>query len=356
MASDFGGTLRKYTKRVNNALNGLIKKEVNIAKRLTPIHGEYYGDIGEYLGRGGKRLRPAALIVGYEGVGAKESGDIDLASLSIELLHNATLLHDDLIDHDETRRGGPTFHAKYRERYRKKVDKAEDFGMAAAILGGNSTYNLGLEILLNSGFKPDLTIQAVSLYQRSFREVIEGVLFESFLALKGESKEDEYLDVIRLKTSALFEKGLLIGATLGGGTGSQKKAISQYGILTGQAFQIQDDILGTFGTEKVTGKPADSDIKEGKQTILIIKAFELATESEKESIGKTLGNQNASQNEISAVRRIIEEVGALDYAKELSISLAKRGQKSLDSAKPELTQEASRFLKQLSDFVVKRSY
>lgn len=356
MANGFEATLEKYAERVNNALNGLIKREVDVARRLTPIHGEYYGDIGEYLERGGKRLRPAALIVGYEGVGAKGSGDIDLASLSIELLHNATLLHDDLIDHDEIRRGGPTFHAKYRERYRKRVDKAEDFGMAAAILGGNSTYNLGLEILLRSGFKPDITVQAISLYQRSFREVIEGVLFESFLALKGESNEDEYLDVIRLKTSALFEKGLLIGATLGGGTDSQKKAISRYAIQTGQAFQIQDDILGTFGTEKVTGKPADSDIKEGKQTILIIKAFELATESEKENIKNVLGNQNASQNEISAVRRIIEDVGALDYSKKLSIRLAEDSQKSLDSAKPELTQEASRFLKQLSDFVVKRSY
>jgi len=308
------------------------------------------------LERGGKRLRPVAFIVGYEGVGAKERGNIDLASLSIELLHNATLLHDDLIDHDETRRGGPTFHAKYRERYRKKVDKAEDFGMAAAILGGNSTYNLGLEILLRSGFKPDITVQAIALYQRAFKEVIEGVLFESFLALEGESNEAEYLDVIRLKTSALFEKGLLIGATLGGGTSSQKKAISQYAILTGQAFQIQDDILGTFGTEKVTGKPADSDVKEGKQTILIIKAFEFASESEKEKIGKTLGNQNASQNEINVVRKIIEKVGALDYAKKLSTGLTEDGQKSLDFAEPKLTQEANTFLKQLSDFVAKRSY
>ena len=356
MGTAFKIMLEKYGERVNNALNGLIKKEADIAEKLTPIHGEYYKDIGEYLGRGGKRLRPAAFIAGYEGVGAKERGNIDLASLSIELLHNATLLHDDLIDHDETRRGGPTFHAKYRERYRKKVDRAEDFGMAAAILGGNSTYNLGLEILLRSGFKPDLTIQAISFYQRAFREVIEGVLFESFLALKGESNEAEYLDVIRLKTSALFEKGLLIGATLGGGASSQKKAISKYAILTGQAFQIQDDILGTFGTEKVTGKPADSDVKEGKQTILIIKAFEFASESDKEKIRKTLGNQNASQNEISIVRKIIEKVGALDYAKKLSIGLAEDGQKSLDFAEPQLTQEANTFLKQLSDFVVKRSY
>ncbi|MFX1351030.1 MAG: polyprenyl synthetase family protein [Promethearchaeota archaeon] len=356
MGIAFKTMLGKYSQRVNNALNGLIRKEVDIGERLTPIHGEYYKDIGEYLGRGGKRLRPAAFIAGYEGVGGKERGDIDLASLSIELLHNATLLHDDLIDHDETRRGGPTFHAKYRERYRKKVDKAEDFGMAAAILGGNSTYNLGLEILLRSGFKPDSTVQAISLYQRAFREVIEGVLFESFLALKGESNEAEYLDVIRLKTSALFEKGLLIGATLGGGTNSQKKAISQYAILTGQAFQIQDDILGTFGTEKVTGKPADSDVREGKQTILIIKAFEFASESEKEKIGKPLGDQNASHNEINVVRKIIEKVGALEYARKLSIRLAEDGQKSLDLAEPKLTQEANMFLKQLSDFVVKRSY
>ncbi|MHA1238447.1 MAG: polyprenyl synthetase family protein [Candidatus Odinarchaeia archaeon] len=357
MSEEFKNKLKNYAEKINSTLGNFLKNKANEAASLSSANSEFYEEILEFMGRGGKRLRPISLIVSYEGVGAKTEGDIYLASLSVEFLHNSTLIHDDIIDHDEVRRGGPTFHAKYQLKYKESGEKVfADFGIAMGILGGDLTFNLGIETLFASKFPKEPTLDAVIFYQKAFQQVIEGVLLESFMALKGSSTEEQYLKMIHLKTSALFEKSLLIGATLGGGSDAQKRALSKYAILTGQAFQIQDDILGSFGVEEVTGKPSDSDIKEGKQTLLIIKSLELATPQDRQKIKNVLGNKKATPEEIEEVRDIIKNCGALDYAKKLSEKLSENAKKALEAADPPLTVESKKFFEKLSDFVVKRAY
>lgn len=345
-------------RKINKALVSFLDEKINEAKRVSSVNSWFYEDIKDFVLRGGKRLRPVGLIFAYEGVGAKYKGDVYKASLCVELLHNSTLIHDDIIDHDELRRGGPTFHVLYRDRFTEMFGEvgAEDFGVAMGILGGDLTWNLGLEAILTSGFPSKQCVEAVRLFQKAFQDVVDGVLYEAFLAKRWDVSEDEYMLMIKLKTACLFEKSLLIGAVLGGGTEEQMRALSGYAIKVGQAFQIQDDILGSFGKEEVTGKPVDSDIKEGKRTILVVKALETLEEKEKEKMLSILGKSDASLDEVNFVRDMFVKSGALDYAKKKAFKLKNEAKELLKQADPPLSADAEKFFLDLADFVISRIY
>ena len=345
-------------KRVNNALVSFLDEKIKEAEEISPVNFQFYKDIKEFVLRGGKRLRSVGLVFAYEGVGAKYKGDVYRASLCVELLHNSTLVHDDIIDHDELRRGGPTFHVLYRDRFREEFGDvvAEDFGVAMGILGGDLIWNLGLEAILTSGFPSDQCVEAAALFQKAFQDVVDGVLYEAFLAKRRDVGEEEYMLMIKLKTACLFEKSLLIGAVLGGGTEKQMKALSSYAIKVGQAFQIQDDILGSFGKEEVTGKPADGDIKEGKKTILVVKALETLEEKEREKMLNILGRSDATPDEVNFVRDMFVKSGALDYAKKKAFELKDEAKELLKQADPPLSPDAEKFFLDLADFVVSRIY
>jgi geranylgeranyl diphosphate synthase type I len=150
--SKFKETWDEEVEKINTALDEFLSKKREAALHMGSVHDQYYTNIKEYIMRGGKRLRPLAVIAAHKAV----KRDIDVkhlyrAACSLEILHNGSLLHDDLIDHDETRRGGPTFHARYRDWYKDQIDakpdKAADFGMTLAILGGDSLINLGSEAI-----------------------------------------------------------------------------------------------------------------------------------------------------------------------------------------------------------------
>jgi geranylgeranyl diphosphate synthase type I len=311
--------------------------------------------------RGGKRFRPIAVVVAYKAIG----GNIDpanyyRAACSVEILHNASLLHDDLIDRDETRRGGPTFHARYREWYKKSVspdpEKASHFGMTAAILGGDTLMNLGSVAIADSNLEPDTGMQCLVYYQKSFDELVEGVLLEMAMVKDPKATPEMYLDMIRMKTAVLLEKSLLMGGAMARGSESQMKALSEYGVKVGQAFQIQDDILGTFGDESVTGKASDGDIREGKKTMLVIEALRLCNTVQKKTLEKSLGNNHIMPRQVESVRRIFRDSGALESANKIKNQLLHEGQVALDKAKPPFKEPYKQFLLDISEFLVMRNY
>lgn len=352
----FEEIVSRHLERINAAIDSFL--DAKISRAFTPYHAEYYSNIKEFIMRGGKRLRPVSLVNAYFGVGGKNRGDIYKASIAVELLHNATLIHDDLIDHDETRRGKETFHVKYRNWYNEhfKGGRGEDFGMTMAILGGNTVYNLGVEALLESGFSAELVCKAVDRYQRVFEEIIEGVMYEMILSFKDHVKLDEYMKMIKMKTAALLEASVEIGAILGGGSEEQIQSLKEYSVLVGQAFQIQDDILGTFGKEEETGKPTDGDIKEGKKTALVVYALESAGPKELSVLRSVLGKRSATSKEVESVRKIFLETGALEKAREKAIKLKEEAKEKIKNMKPPLTREAEAYFLKLADFVVERIY
>jgi len=346
---------------VNLALEDFFDSRIQKAKKLGPAHVQYYQYIKEYMMRGGKRFRPISVVVAYKAIG----GNINppsyyRAACSVEILHNASLLHDDLIDRDETRRGGPTFHARYREWYKQSVspnpEKASHFGMTAAILGGDTLMNLGSMAITESNLEPDIGMECLVYYQKSFDELVEGVLLEMTMVKDSKATAEMYLDMIRMKTAVLLEKSLLMGGAMARGSESQMKALSEYGVKVGQAFQIQDDILGTFGDESVTGKASDGDIREGKKTMLVIQALRLCNTAQRKALEKSLGSDHITAEQVENVRKIFRDSGALESVDKIKNRLLHEGQVALDGAKPPFKEPYKQFLLDMSEFLVMRNY
>jgi geranylgeranyl diphosphate synthase type I len=346
---------------VNHALEEFLSSRIQKAKTLSPSHVQYYDYIREYMMRGGKRFRPMSVVVAYKAIG----GDLPpekyyKAACSVEILHNASLIHDDLIDHDETRRGGPTFHARYREWYKKSVskdsEKASHFGMTTAILGGDTLMNLGGVAISEAELESDVAVECLKYYQMIFNELVEGVILEMAMINDAKASPETYLEMVRMKTAVLLEKSLLIGGAMARGTESQMKALSEYGVKVGQAFQIQDDILGSFGDESVLGKAVDGDIREGKKTMLVIETFRLGNSKHKKTLDELLGNAHITADEVESVRSTFRDSGALASAEKIMNRLLHEGQAALDKAEPSFREPYRKFLLDLSEFLVKRDY
>lgn len=347
------------TDLVNRALSEFLDLKTKEGQKLGTWVGQYYKNIKEYVMRGGKRLRPVLVAAGYRAV--REKVDVKhlyRAACSVEILHNGSLLHDDLIDHDETRRGGPTFHALYRDLYSKlskNPDKAKDFGTAMAILGGDSLLNMGAEMIVASELDAKVGLQCIRYYEHAYQTLAEGVLLETNMTREKDTTPEAYLEMIRMKTAVLFEDSLLMGATIAQASQSQLDGLREFGAKVGQAFQVQDDILGSFGDESVTGKAVDGDIKEGKKTMLVIESYRRGTPEQKKILDEQLGRSGLTKEEVEQVKAVFKDTGALEATQDLMRKLLAAGQKALDT-KPPLTSKYKGFLLDLSRFLVERNY
>ncbi|MHA1960659.1 MAG: polyprenyl synthetase family protein [Candidatus Thorarchaeota archaeon] len=353
--------LKEEVTAVELALNEYFDSRVEEVKKLGPTHVAFYENIREYMTRGGKRLRPVLIAVGYRAI--KENVELKhlyRAALSLEILHNGSLLHDDLIDHDETRRGGPTFHVVYREWLKKEFEadksKADDYGMTMAILGGDILINTGSQMLTTSELPPDIGMKCLEYYQSGFQNLVDGVLLEFTMVRDPDTTPEMYLKMVYLKTAVLFERALMMGAVMADATESQIHALGEFGRMAGQAFQVQDDVLGSFGDESETGKPTDGDIREGKKTMLVVQAFERGTSEQKRQLTELLGKDGMSPDEVERVRAIFKDSGALQVSQYKMDELLVGAHSSLESAKPPLSPKYKQFLIELSNFLAKRSY
>ncbi len=357
--------LKSLSKKVEEEIRLYFDEVIEHVKPLGEFPLRYYSDIADYILRGGKRLRPSLALVAYDAVKGSEKevkGKITRASLPLEFLHNASLLHDDVFDLDELRWGKKTFHVQYRDWLAQQAkgllfNYPDHFGISMAILAGDLVWNLGLNAFFTSGFKGEALIKAINYFNTTYNEIINGIILELDMTYREtEVTEKDYFEVIRLKTAVLFEKACLIGAILGGGAEKQTEALSKYAIAMGKAFQIRDDILGSFGVVETTGKGADSDIKTNKKTILIIKTLQEASKDQKKILGHVLGKQNSTPEEIDMVRDIMRETDALEYAEKKAEEFVKIAKKSLEEAEPPLEKKAMDWLIELVNFVVERAY
>jgi len=359
--SRFEEIWNEEVEKINAALTEFITWKRSEAHHFGPTHNEYYDNIKEYIMRGGKRLRPLALVVAHKAV--KKQVDVEhlyRAACSLEILHNGSLLHDDLIDHDETRRGGPTFHARYRDWFKDQFgagqEKADDFGMTLAILGGDSLINLGGEAITRSELEPGTTVKLLDYYQKGFSDLVEGVLLEMSMIRTPDVGEDTYLEMVYRKTATLFQKALQMGATIAGASDAQLRAFGEFGAKVGQAFQMQDDILGSFGDESVTGKSASGDIREAKKTMLLIQALKRSDAKQKKVLQSLLGKEDMSDEEVEQVRTVFRESGALEATEKIRDELLKQAQDALSNTDPPLDPEYLEFLIALSEFLTSRAF
>ncbi|MDD4908865.1 MAG: polyprenyl synthetase family protein [Candidatus Omnitrophica bacterium] len=306
----------KIKNKVESELAGFVK-EMEGLYSLSSISSLLSKNIKDFILRGGKRVRPVLFIMGYLGFNEKPAPGLYRSALSIELLHDFMLIHDDIIDKSDTRRGKPSMHRLFKDQLRDH--KSLKFsGEDLAIVTGDVLYAMALHVFLSVREEPARKEAALKKIIKAALYTGSGEFLELINGLKNLDKltrEDIY-KVYDLKTANYtFASPLSAGATLGGAANEEASLIYKYGIYLGRAFQIKDDILGLFENEKKTGKSSLADIKEAKKTILIWNAYKNSGRQEKRIIEKILGKKNAGRADLLKIRKIVRDSGALDYAK-----------------------------------------
>ncbi len=310
----FSGLLAGFRARLDRALAAwLAAKREEAAAAGSPETLELIDGVGQLATEGGKRLRPALVYYTYKACGGgAEASEEDRAlplALATELLHTYLLIHDDIMDHAEVRRGQPAAHARFRAAHERQGlhGDAADFGRSVGILLGDLAQSWAVELASPFFGSRELA----RCFSAMCQEVIGGQYLELLVAQRRAASEEELLRVLRLKSGCYTaERPIQLGALLAGAPAERVAGLSRYGAAVGEAFQLQDDLLGMFGDPGTVGKPVDADLKEGKFTFLIHHARALATPEQRRTLEAALGNPQATAGQAAAARRVLEESGA----------------------------------------------
>jgi len=324
--------------------------DISLASFLETVKKDYklhtvspilFDSIKDFTLREGKRIRPLLLILGYKGYtrGKKPiSKEIYNASTCMEFLHNFMLIHDDIIDRSDLRRGKPTMHKLLEKTV--KTDDPKKLGYDLSIVAGDIVYALAIDAFLSINESLERKERALKYFIQTaaftamgeFIDTIHGV--ES---LDNVKEKDVYLNYTLKTARYTFDCPLVTGAILGGADNREIKKISEFAIQIGQAFQIQDDIIGIFESEKNIGKSILSDLAESKKTLLVCHAYENLKGARKKEFLSYFMKKEKVFKDLVEVRRIFIESGSLDYClSAVKVRLAK-SQKILKTLKMDLT-------------------
>jgi geranylgeranyl diphosphate synthase type I len=257
--------------------------------------------------------------------------------VALELIHNFTLLHDDVMDKDELRRGVKTVHVMFDE--------------ATAINAGDVLFARAFEMLSTTDVSDAVLRNLVREVAEAVRNIGEGQQLDKDFETRTDISEDDYLKMIEYKTAMLFQIAAKGGAMIASATDEQVKAMAKYGRLLGMGFQIWDDYLDLKASEELLGKPVGSDIKNGKRTLMIVHALGRLKGDEKETFLRILGNQNASREDVKAAIELLDKVGSCAYAETMALDFAKRS-KELLKVLPDSEHRA--ILGKITDYMVQR--
>jgi geranylgeranyl diphosphate synthase type I len=294
------------------------------------------------LTRGGKRLRPAFCYWGWRGAGGPADGPdgdaIIRAATGLELFQAAALIHDDVMDDSDTRRGMPAIHRRFAALHRGEswLGAPERFGEAAAILLGDLCLSWSDEVLTDCGLDTAALQRGRPVFDRMRTELMGGQyldMLEQARAGQDDGAAERARQVIRYKSAKYtIEHPLLLGGTLAGASAELLDAYSAYGLPLGEAFQLRDDVLGVFGDPEQTGKPAGDDLREGKRTMLVAVARQNSTPQQEATLRRHLGDPRLSAAKIDQLRQVIVDTGALEHVEELIAALVDQAQTALAAA------------------------
>jgi geranylgeranyl diphosphate synthase, type I len=277
-------------------------------------------DAARLLLSGGKRLRPAFAYWAWRGAGGDDCPEIIRAVAALEFLQACALVHDDVMDDSDTRRGHPSAHRAFASLHRSAQwsGSPESFGVGAAILLGDLTLSWADEMLFTAALPRESLERAKPVYDRMRTELMAGQYLDLLEQARGGGSVERALRVARYKAAKYTVEGPLhLGATLAGGSPELLATYSSYGIPLGEAFQLRDDVLGVFGDPAVTGKPAGDDLREGKRTVLVAVAEERSSPAQRNVLHQHLGDPHLTAEGVDALRGLIEETGALTFVEDL---------------------------------------
>jgi len=312
-------------------VNKFLKKELGGNPK------QLYDAASHLIIHGGKRLRPFLVLKSCQLLDGKQSDTIAAAS-AVEMIHNFTLVHDDIMDNDEMRHGVPTTHKK--------------FDIPLAILAGDVLYSKAYHtISTKSKLSANYVSQLVSKLSKACIEICEGQVYDiKFAENKRIPTKKEYIKMIEKKTAVLFEVSCAMGAICAKKKERDVKNLSSFGRNLGIAFQITDDLIGIIGDSKITKKPVGNDIREGKKSLPIILAINKAKGKNRRLITQVFGNVKTSKHKISLAVNVIRSLGIEEEVKNIALKYAQEAERSLGS----YTGSAKNEMVSLLDFVIKR--
>jgi geranylgeranyl diphosphate synthase, type I len=312
-----------------------------IPEQIEPVIEKYFDSL-----RGGKRIRGSLVKLGYELMGGVCTPDILTVASAFEIVHAGLLTHDDIIDKSPLRRGKPSIYAALGNNH---------YGISQAICIGDLGLMSAIQQINSTKIDSSVVNTITEYFSGIITQTILGEAFDIALAQekKNQIQEKDILTLYKEKTARYTITGpLVIGALLGGAKKEMIQHLQSFGNALGIAFQIQDDILGIFGTEATIGKSVVSDITEGKNTLIIAYAFQHATNAQHSILNRYYGKKSVSENQVNLLKNVLVESGALHYAKTTA-------QKYKDIAVqyiPQITQNVQfvTMLNEFVDFIVQR--
>ena len=263
--------------------------------------------IGDYIiSAGGKRMRPAMVLMVANALGYK-GADHHLMAAIIEFIHTSTLLHDDVVDESDMRRGRSTANAV--------------FGNAASVLVGDYLYSRSFEMMVDID-----SMRVMQIVSNATTIIAEGEVLQLLNVHDPDVSVERYLQVVRYKTAKLFEAAAQTGAVIAGATPEQEKAAAEYGCYVGTAFQLIDDVLDYSGDAEALGKNVGDDLREGKPTLPLIRVMQVGTPEQRDLVYKAIETGEADFTEVA---RAIQATDALDYTRKIAQEEAKRALNAL---------------------------
>lgn len=348
--------LNEYVlKEIDIRLDKFFNEKIADAKKIDPIYGKLLVDMKKFIMRGGKRLRPTLMILGYKAAGGTEYEKALDASLALELFHNFVLIHDDVMDGDLTRYGGANMTGIYYKRFKKQLNEksARHTAESIAILAGELNEFFTFEVLSKLDFSKEVIFDMMAHFQKVLFETGAGQQLDVMSSIRGDLNLNKIEKVNYYKTAQYtVTSPLQLGVIAAIGDKSHLSSFAEFGAELGKAFQIADDLLGMFGSTRQTGKPVGSDIREGKQTILMYYAKKLAKPIDWKAIETRLGKTNISNEDVKIVRTILMDCGAHAKATVTAQDYLERSLEIIDKIK--IDDEAKSILRAFSYYCVER--
>ncbi|MGH3443528.1 MAG: polyprenyl synthetase family protein [Nitriliruptorales bacterium] len=349
--------LARFRETVDEALTGAVAVAV---ERLTATHARLAplaDELAAFVLAAGKRLRPALVLIGWEAAGHEELRPAVGPALAVELVHTCALVHDDLIDDADVRRGRPAAHHAFADRHARAgwAGTADTFGRAAALLLGDLAFVAADELFLRAaddGVPADRVLAALRVFTTLREEVTAGQFLDVVAQSSGVNDPDLALTIATYKSGRYsVARPLELGALLGGAP-ELAAGLARAGLPLGTAFQLRDDVLGVFGREEETGKSTLSDLAEGKRTLLVALTAGRLEDAERRRFEALLGDPRLDESGAKELRRLMRASGALAETERRAAALVDEALHELASlAVPSATRSA---LEGLARFLVAR--
>ena len=297
-----------------------------------------YAPVKYVLSMGGKRIRPTLMLLAYN-MFKDDPECILMQAVGLETYHNYTLLHDDLMDHADLRRGHETVHKRWNDNQ--------------AVLSGDTMLVLAYERMAQG--LTDKLGEVLSLFTQTALEIGEGQQYDIDFETRNDVSEEEYIEMIRLKTSVLLACALKIGAILGGASQTDADNLYKFGEQIGLAFQLQDDYLDVYGDPKVFGKAVGGDIASNKKTYMLINAFNCADDRQRKELQRLIGAEAFDRDEkVATVTALYNEIGIDKMAKDKMDFFFEQSKRYLDAVS--ISEERKQELRAYAERMMKRKY